>query len=160
MFWRSLHVLLLITVPASAAFAQIDRARDAPYADFIRYHNDVVKYAEGKDRTSAVTAIADLRRAFGAVFGFSQDVPRHLSDGNLRDLSSQAQAFVDALKDYSGKLQSLEDRLKRIDESYSSELSSLNSSRDNVREKFNVIWESLQRAGKAVKASCMSGCVP
>src|SRR5262245_25647018 len=118
-----IQVVLAITVLATTVFAQIDRARDAPYADFIRYHNDVVKYAEQKDRDGALKASADLRKGLGAMFGFSQDVPKYLNDGNLRELASQAQSFLDTMKDYSGKLNSLEEKLKRTGEDYSSELS-------------------------------------
>jgi hypothetical protein len=145
---------------AAPVSAQIDRARADPYSDFIRYFNETGKYADARDRDNALKASDDLRKALGAMFGFSQDAPSRLNEGNLRDLGSQAQAFVDAMKDFSGRLQNLQDKLKRITEDYSSELSSLRSSFDNLKEKFNLIWGNLQLAGKALKAACMQGCIP
>lgn len=149
-------LLPLAALSASAVSAQIDRARAEPYSDLINYYNDTVKNAESKDRDSALKSADDMRKALGAVFAFSQDAPNRLNDGNLRDLASQAQAFVDATKDLSGRLQNLQEKLQRTGEDYSSELSSLKSSYDNFKDKFNVIWENLQRAGKALKAACMN----
>lgn len=80
--------LVLMALPVTRVSAQIDRARAAPYSDFNRYFGDTVKYAEQKDRNAALTSAEDLRKALGAMFGFSQDVPRSLSDGNLRELVS------------------------------------------------------------------------
>ncbi|HEX8843306.1 MAG TPA: hypothetical protein VF791_01490 [Pyrinomonadaceae bacterium] len=158
MLRKSFQLLLLVAITATVASAQIDRARDAPFADLIRYFNDTVKYAEQKDRDSALQASNDMRKALGAIFAFSQDAPGRLNDGNLRDLGSQAQAFVDATKDLSGRLESLQDKLKRTGEDYSSELSNLKSSYETFKDKFNVIWGNLQLAGRALKAACMSGC--
>jgi len=149
-----LVLLPLASLSAGLASAQIDRARAEPYSDLVKYYNDTIKYAESKDRDNALKSCDDMRKALGAVFGFSQDAPSRLNDGNLRDLGSQAQAFVDATKDLSGRLQNLQDKLKRTGEDYSSELSSLKSSYDTFKDKFNVIWENLQRAGKALKVAC------
>lgn len=160
MLSKSFQLLLLMAISATPVSAQIDRARAEPYADYSRYFSETVKYAEQKDRDGALQASDNLRKAFGAMFGFSQDVPSNLNAGNLRELGSQAQAFVDAMKDFSGKLQNLQDKLKKTGEDYSSELSSLKSSNDALKEKFNVIWGNLQLAGKALKAACMQGCIP
>lgn len=155
---KSFQLLLLVVIGVTAVPAQIDRARDAPYSDLNRYFDETVKAAEQKDRDGALRASSDMRKALGAIFGFSQDAPSRLNDGNLRELASQAQAFVEVTKDLSGKLQNLEDKLKRTGEDYSSELSSLKSSHSAFKESFNVIWGNLQLAGKALKAACMQGC--
>ena len=154
----ALLLTLVFAVGSSGASAQIDRARADPYADLTRYYNDMLKYADSKDRDDALKSSDDLRKALGAMIGFSIDVPGRLSDGNLRDLASQAQAFVDSMKDFSSRLQNLQDKLKSTGEDYSSEVSSLKSSYDTLKEKFNVIWGNLQLAGKALKAACMQGC--
>ncbi|MEW6128781.1 MAG: hypothetical protein AB1757_17220 [Acidobacteriota bacterium] len=161
MILKSLQLLLLFMVSAITVSAQLDRARADPYADFKRYYDDTVKYAEQKDRDSALKASNDLReRALAAISGLSQDAPSRLNDGNLRDLANQAQAFIEAIRDFSGRLQNLQDKLKRTGEDYSSEVSSLKSSYDNFNEKFNIIWTNLQLAGRALKAACMQGCIP
>ena len=154
----ALLLALTLVLCWSAASAQIDRARAEPYADLIRYYNDMLKYAEAKNRDDALKSSDDLRKALGAMVAFSVDVPGKLSDGNLRDLASQAQAFLDSLKDFSGRLQNLQDKLRRTGEDYSSEVSSLKSSYDTMKDKFNTVFSNLVLAGKALKAACMAGC--
>src|SRR5262249_51771673 len=127
------------------------RARAEPYSDLTKYYNDMVKYAESKDRDSALKSADDMRKALGAVFGFSQDAPSRLTDGNLRDLAGRAQTFVDATKDLSGRLQNLQEKLKRTGEDYSSELSSLKDSYGNFKEKFNIIYENRNVLAKCLK---------
>jgi len=160
MLSKSFQLLLLVALAATAATAQIDRARADPYADFTRYFNDTVKYAEQKDRDNALKASDDMARALNAMFDFSKDAPSNLKDGNLRDLGDQAQAFLDAIQAFRNDGSRLQDKLKRTQEDFSSELSSLKGSYDKVKEKFNTIWGNLQLAGKALKAACMQGCIP
>jgi hypothetical protein len=160
MLRKSFQVLLLVAASAVTVSAQIDQARGTPHEDFIRYFNETVKYAEQKDRDSALQASDELRKALGKINGYSVDVPGRLNDGNLRDLGSQAQEFLEAIKNFRERLQSLQDKLKRTGEDYSSELSNLKSSNDTFKEKFNKIWGGLLDAGKALKAACGSGCIP
>lgn len=160
MLSKSFQLLLLVALTATAASAQIDRARADPYADFTRYFNDMVKYAEQKDRDAALRSSDDMARALNAMFDFSKDAPGRLNDGNLRDLGSQAQAFLDSISDFRNRGSYLQDKLKRTGEDYSSELSNIKSSYENLKEKFNVIWGNLQLAGRALKAACMQGCIP
>ena len=160
MLLKSFQLLMLVAVTATAASAQIDRARADPYSDFTRYFNDTVKYAEQKDRDGALQASDDMAKALNAMFDFSKDAPGNLKDGNLRELGDQAQAFLDAIQDFRNDGSRLQDKLKRTQEDYSSELSSLKSSYDKLKDKFNIIWGNLQLAGKALKAACMQGCIP
>src|SRR5689334_3235609 len=139
---KSFQLSLLVIIGVTAVSAQIDRARAEPYSDLNRYLEETVKAAEQKDRDGALRAASDMRKALGAINGFSVDVPSRLNDGNLRDLASQAQTFIEAIKDLSSKLQNMEDKLKRTGEDYSSELSGLKSSHSTFKEKFDVIWEN------------------
>lgn len=160
MIVKALQLLLLVAITAITASAQIDRARADPYADFTRYFNDTVRYAESKDRDSALNASNDMAKALNAMFDFSKDAPGQLNDGGLRELGSQAQSFLDAIQDFRNRGSSLQDKLKRTGEDYSSEVSNLKSSYDTLKDKFNVIWGNLQLAGRALKAACMQGCIP
>jgi hypothetical protein len=160
MMARTLQLAILVACSAFVVSAQIDRARADPYADFTRYYNDTVKYAEQKDRDAALRAADDLRKALGAINGFSADVAGNLNNGNLRELAGQASSFTDAIKDFSSRLESLQDKLKRTGEDYSSEISNLKSSNENFKDKFNIIWGNLQAAGRALKLACMQGCIP
>jgi len=159
-------LLLLVVGVATSASAQIDRARDAPFGDFTSYFNTTVKYAEEKNRDAALNASNDMAKALNAIFDFSKDAPGRLNDGNLRELGSQAQAFLDAISDFRNRGSYLQDKLKRTGEDYSSELSYLKSSYNALKEKFNVLWGNLQTKGlelskqyAALKAACMVGCI-
>jgi len=151
-------MLLILAVHASVAAAQIDRARAEPYADFFRYYSETVKFAEQKDRDAALRSSDDMAKALNAMFDFSKDAPGKLNDANLRDLGSQAQAFLDAIQDFRNRGSSLQDKLKRTGEDYSSELGNLKSAYDTLKDRFNSIYEALVRAGPGLKAACMK-CV-
>lgn len=160
MLSKSFQLLLLVVISATAVSAQIDRARADPYADFTRYFNDTVKYAEQQNRDGALQSSDEMAKALNAMFDFSKDVPGRLNDGNLRELGSQAQEFLDAIQNFRNKGSNLQDKLKKTGESYSSEVSDLKSSYETLKDKFNVIWGNLQLAGKALKAARMQGCIP
>lgn len=151
---------MLVVSTATVGSAQIDRARDAPYADFTRYFNDTIKYAEQQNRDGALQSSNEMAKALNVMFDFSKDAPGRLNDGSLRELGSQAQEFLDAIQNFRNKGSNLQDKLKRTGESYSSEVSDLKSSYETLKEKFNVIWGNLQLAGRALKSVCMQGCIP
>jgi deoxyribodipyrimidine photolyase len=156
----SRHAMLLLaltSIPLSVS-AQIDRARGEVYADFTRYYNEMVKYAEDEKRDEALKSSDDMAKALQGMFDVSKDAPSRLNDAGLRDLGSQAQAFLDAIQSFRNRGSNFQDKLKRVGESYSSELSDLKSAFDKLRETFNVLWGNLQRAGQGVKAVCERGC--
>jgi hypothetical protein len=160
MLTKFFGVLLLLAVTALTASAQLDQARGGPYGDFTSKFNDMVRYAEQKDRDAALSASDEMARALNSMFDYSKDVPGRLNDGGLRELASQAQAFMDSIQEFRNRGSALQDKLKRTGEDYSSELSNIKSAMDSLKEKFNTIWGNLQLAGRALKAACSSGCIP
>jgi|KBSSwiStaDraftv2_1062776.scaffolds.fasta_scaffold236823_2 hypothetical protein len=154
----SLGVLIVALGLASPLHAQIDRARDEPHRDLKKYYDETVKNVESNNRDAARQSIADLTKAARAIQDFSKDAPGKLSDGNLRDLASKAKDFVDSNQRLIERLQQLYDKVGKVGESPSSELSSMKSEYDNFLSKFNDVWADLQRAGAALKAAC-AACV-
>lgn len=158
--------VLLLVITVSAAVAQIDRARDAPFADFTKYYNATIKYAEKGDRDSALESSVDMAKALNAMFDFSKDIPSKLNDAKLGKLASQTQSFLRAINDFRDKGSRLQDKLKSVGSDYKSEVSALKSEYGKLKDKFNELWRNFQATGeqvsrmyKAIQATCMRGCL-
>jgi len=158
-------VFLLVTI-GHPAFAQIDRARDAPFADFTRNYGETIKYAEKGDRDSALEASNDMAKALNAIFDFSKNIPSKLNDAKLSKLASKAQDFLRTIKDFRDKGSRLQDKLKSVGSDYKSEVSALKSEYRDLKDDFNDLWRSFQVTGKqvnrmyeAIKTTCMRGCL-
>ena len=157
---------LLAMASATKVFAQVDRARGEPFADFTKYYNQVVSSAEQNQRDKALEAMTDMGKALNAIFDFSKDAPGKLKEGNLPELGSKAEEFLRSINDFRDKGSSLLNKVRAVGESYSSELSAFKSANETLRSKFNSLWEGLQTSGKdvsakyeAIKATCMVGCL-
>ena len=155
---KSVGAFLMVMAFGSSLIAQVDRARDEPHRDLKKYYEETVKYVEQGNRDAARQSIADLTKTARAILQLSEDVPSRLNDGNLRDLASKAQQFVESDKKLIERLQQLYAKVEKVGESMSSELSSMKSEYETFTNKFNELWADLQRAGAALKASC-AACV-
>ena len=154
MLTKIFTLLILLAVTTLTASAQIDKARATSQNDFKTKFDEMVRYAEQKDRDAALRSSDEMARLLQTMFDYAKDVPGRLNDGGLRDLGSQAQAFVDSILEFRNRASALQDKLKRTGEDYSSELSNIKSALDNMRDKVNTIWLNLNLAGRGLKAAC------
>jgi len=170
-----LPLFFVITATAPALAAQIDRARGgnsepadgSPWGQFYKYYRETVTYADQNNRDAALQSSNEMAKALNAVFDFTKDIPSRLNANNLRDLGSRSEEFLAAIRQFRDSESSLQDKLKRGGESYSSELSSFRNAFATLNAKFIGLWGGFQDAGKdiggkyeAIKATCMVGCLP
>lgn len=135
------------------AVGQLDRARDAPYSDWKRSYEETLRYAGDNNRDKAFEWASNHQEHSKALLTFSADAREQVGNGNLRDLQSRAQAFVSALGSHRERTAQLGDRVKRVSDSFSSELSSFRGSWDEANRRFNDAWTDFQRSGAALKST-------
>jgi len=160
-----LLVLAMLAFIPDSASAQIDRARGEVYADFTNTYNVVVQSARNENRDTAIRALLENSQKLTGMLQVAGDAPGKLNDGDLRELASDAQKFVDSMGKYRDRSSSLMEKLKRGGEDYRSELSSFEEAFNELKERFNTLWGNVQREGQALarkskglKAVCERDC--
>ena len=160
LLFKSFQLLLMVMISATAASAQFDRAKDEPLRDVRKYYEEVLRYAEQGNRDSAKASLYSLLeddKALDTLIEFTKDVPGQLNDGGLREIADKAKVFLETAIIFRNVGGNLREKINRVGENYSSELSTFKDKHDDFERRFAEFNEALLRATGAIKKAC-PGC--
>ena len=157
MLLKSFQALLLVAACAAPASAQFDRAKDS-LRDVKSNYEQAVRSAESNDRDGATRSLAEVTKALGAMIDASRDVPSQLNDGELSALGTKAKYFLEAAILFRNVTATLSEKVGRVGESYSSELSTFKDKYGEFDRTYNDFNGSILRAAGALRRAC-PGCL-
>jgi hypothetical protein len=138
---------LLILLGAGTS-AQFDRMKAEPLQQIRRNVEATVKALESStaDRDGATEALLQVAKSITFSLEVTRDVPGWLNDGGLPNEAAKVKDLLDALGSLRDRGVSLHDKVKRVGESFSSELSSYKSAFSDVERRYADANEAMLRA--------------
>lgn len=152
--------LLITLTHLSPAKAQIDRMfNGGPFTDFVKYSDELIKYAEDEERDKAILASEDLdKRAMQGIQKLVYGLDDKLERGGLTKLAESVNEFYASLMQLSGPRAALHQKLMSVGQSYSSELSRFVSARNKVIENSKKLTEALEKTKQTLRLAC-TNCI-
>lgn len=144
----AIRVGILVFLLGTAASAQFDRVKAEPLRDIRSNVEATVSALEAStpDRDRATQTLLQVAKSLAFSTEATKDVPGWLNEGGLSNEATKVREFFDAIRSLQERAAYLHDKVKRVGESFSSELSSFKSAFSDFERKYGEANEAMLRA--------------
>lgn len=157
--------LALVLAFSNGALAQIDRAKDGPFKEFIKYH--VITVQKSKENIKDATeANEDMDDALDDLVKFMRGIPSRMRDGGMGSLEAETKKFLESVKRLKSTSEKLQRKFKSGSLDFKSEISAYEKDGQEVRSKFVALYAKFKKSGnkiyrayEAMKRSCANQCL-